>query len=126
VSHMERRTKGCSSMRHRIVGLLALALSPVLPGQALGFPPMRSTQSTIEGLLIRTQASSVEERAQRARDARAKVERNRRCRPSIEKDYAAALDGCKRTWGLEQTSERQRCFAGALKTYHKRLDDCPG
>jgi len=112
-------------MRQRVIGLLALALSPALPTHVLGAPPL-ATQTPSESMLATAQASSAEERARRARDAKAKVERNRRCRPSAEKDYAVAVDRCKKNLGPEHADDRQKCFAGALQDYYKNLSDCAG
>ncbi len=113
-------------MRQRGIGLLALALSPALSTHVLGASPLPVTQTPSESMLATAQASSAEERARRARDAREKVERNRRCRPSIEKDYAVAVDRCKKNIEPEHADDRKKCFAGALQNYYKSLSDCPG
>jgi hypothetical protein len=113
-------------MRLWAIGLSALALSPVLSGQVLAALPMPLRWAIQSSPIVRAAVSGAEERAQLARDAQAKVERNRRCRPSAEKSYAVAVDDCRKSIGPEQAGDRQRCFSEARSQYFRSLSDCPG
>jgi hypothetical protein len=90
----------------KIVIVILLALPVVLAGGAFGAPAKASTPEHLE---------------QAAREAREKVERNRRCRPGIEKAYAVAIDRCKKR--LEPT-RRARCFGEAREQYFSSLSKC--
>ena len=110
-------------MRCGVILGIVLALPSVLPGHALGWPALLLQPPTIES--PRTMAASTEQqRAQRELEAKQKVERNRRCRPAIEKDYAGAIDGCKQRLGPEHSDDRQKCFAAARDRYFRKLGEC--
>jgi hypothetical protein len=70
------------------------------------------------------QASSEQQTAQKALEAQQKVERNRRCRPAVERDYAGAIDGCKKRIGPEHAEDRQKCFSAARGEYFRKLNEC--
>lgn len=116
------RLFGCSIMRCLVI--VCVTLLTVASGRAFAEPPILSRPSPGDRQVVRIQASSVEERAQIAREAKEKIEWNRRCRPSSEKGYAVAVDGCKKHIGREHAGDRQRCFAGARQQYFKSLYEC--
>jgi CO/xanthine dehydrogenase FAD-binding subunit len=112
-------------MRNRVIGAIALALSHLLPSDAVAVAASPVKQFTIESLRLAVQALTPEQRAQRALEAKQKVERNRRCRPAVEKAYAEAIDDCRKRIDVEQYAERRKCFGEALDKYYKSLRECP-
>ncbi len=112
-------------MRNRVIGAIALAFSHLLPGYAVAVPASPVKQFTIETLRLAAQSLTPEQRAQRALEAKQKVERNRRCRPAVEKAYAEAIDDCRKRIDVEQYAERRKCFGDALDKYYKSLRECP-
>jgi CO/xanthine dehydrogenase FAD-binding subunit len=111
-------------MRNGAIGVFALALLHLLPSYAAAVQAPQAKPFTIENLRIAVNGLAAEERAQRALEAREKVERNRRCRPAVEKAYAEAIDNCKKTTDVERFADRRRCFGGALERYYTSLREC--
>jgi hypothetical protein len=105
-------------MRNGAIGVFALVLLHLLPSYAAAVQAPQAKPFTIENGL------AAEERAKRALEAREKVERNRRCRPAVEKAYAEAIDNCKKTTDVERFADRRRCFGGALERYYTSLREC--
>ena len=119
-----RHYRGRLTMRCSVILVIVLALPQALAGHALGGAPLLSPPSTVESQRTMVQASTEQQRAQRALEAKQKVERNRRCRPAVEKDYAGAIERCKQRLGPEQADDRQKCFSAARDQYFKQLREC--
>jgi CO/xanthine dehydrogenase FAD-binding subunit len=111
-------------MRNGVIGAIALAFSHLLPSYAVAVPASPVKQFTIESLRVAAQALTPEQRAQRALEAKQKIERNRRCRPAVEKAYAEAIEDCRKRIDVEQYAERRKCFGEALGRYYKSLREC--
>jgi hypothetical protein len=103
--------------------LTLIPISAVLASPALG-APTEVPLPAVDSPFVSTQASTYEQLEQKAREAQEKVEWNRHCRPSSEKEYAVAIDGCKKRLGPEQTDERRRCYSEARKEYFRHLSKC--
>jgi hypothetical protein len=103
----------------------SLALSAVLASGALG-APTKGSPPVLGSALVNTQTHTPEYLEQKAREAQEKVERNRRCRPSSEKAYALAVDGCRKRFAPEPAEELRRCFDEARGEYFRRLAKCSG
>jgi len=112
-------------MRNRVIGAIALAFSHLLPSYAVAVPASPVKQFTIESLRLAAQSSTEEQRAQKALEAKQRVELNRRCRPAVEKAYAEATDACRKRIDVEHYAERRKCFGEALDRYYKSLRECP-
>ena len=102
-----------------------LALSAVLTSGALG-APAKGSLPVVGSPVVITRTPTPEYLEQKALEAQEKVERNRRCRPASEKEYALAVDGCRKRLGPEQTEELRRCFNEARGEYFRRLAKCSG
>jgi hypothetical protein len=112
-------------MQNRVIGAIALSFSHLLPGNAVAVPASSEENVATETLRLAAQSSTPEQRAQRALEAKQKVERNRRCRPAVEKAYAEAINDCRKRIDAERYAERRKCFGEALDKYYKSLKECP-
>jgi hypothetical protein len=112
------------NVRYVAIGVFALASLHLLPSYAAAVQVPHAKPFTIQSLRIAVNGLTAEERAKKALEARQKVERNRQCRPAVEKAYAEAIDNCKKTTDVERFADRRRCFGGALERYYTSLREC--